>query len=142
MTSLIEQRTKSDCVLCCIAMVLGLTYEQAAEKAGVAFVELMNSDRGCDDKMEMALYKAMGLVKDKDFQKLHIAIHWTNVSFVRTILWGRPALLSVRSRNNADGWHKIYWTGTEIRDPSTKDKYTKWEEVEPSSVVIFNNSRD
>lgn len=134
----VDQRTDHDCVFCCLAMVLGLTYEQAAARAGAAFMEILNV-QGCTDPMEQALYAAFGLKKEVDFLELRYSPHWASIAGVRNLLWGRRAMVTVRSKNIPDGFHMLYWDGNQVFDPSSKRRYEDWSEVEPVEMILFHH---
>lgn len=118
-------------------MALGLTYEQGAAKAGAAFMNVLES-RGCDRLLENALLKALGLKVEEDYVQRIFSAHWCSLGFAKNMLWGRRAMVTVRSKNNRDGTHMVYWDGQTMFDPCTREVYGSWEEVEPMEAVIFN----
>lgn len=131
-----QQRTTHDCVLCCLAMAVGLSYEEALQRLGELgqfFVDV-----GCADGDDINALEILGLKRDVDFKRYKISIFWCTQGFLRNILWGRRAMLEVRSRNKEAGWHAIYWDGTELRDPSNRLTYTDWNEVEASQIIVFH----
>lgn len=146
MTDLVCQRTPHDCVLCCIAMALGRTYEDVlahldaapacggnAGKLGTFFVEV-----GCAKEEDRLALEILGLRPEKDFQQLTMSPHWATAGFLRNVLWGRRAILTVRSKN-IDGHHAIYWDGAELLDPSTRQRF-EWHEVEPIAFILFRET--
>lgn len=137
---LVKQHSGKDCVFCCVCMHIGITYEEGERKLGSAFMSLLHSE-GCTQSMEHVILKEMGFDKDKDYKVFVHSPHWSSVAFTRNILWGRPALVTVRSKNNEDGKHMIYWTGEYVMDPSTKKIYDSWDEVEVLEMVVFLHSR-
>jgi|CXWL01.1.fsa_nt_gi hypothetical protein len=134
----VDQRTDHDCVFVCLAMVLGLTYEQAAARAGAAFMEILQV-QGCTGVMEDALYAAFGLKKDVDYVERVYSPHWGTVGGIKNMLWGRRAMVTVRSKNIPDGWYMLYWDGEKVYDPSRKKRYESWDEVEPVEMVLFHH---
>lgn len=136
MTTLIRQRAPSDCTLCCLAMALGLTYDELGAKLGPAFMALV-SKLGTTDNEENAMFEALQLRKDADFQELILSPHWCSLAFAKNMLWGRRAIIAVRSKNTRDGLHNLYWDGRALFDPSNKDDYQDFREVEPISFFIF-----
>lgn len=137
MTELVRQRNTNDCLFACAAMALGMTYDEAEARAGAAFMNLLQS-QGCNNAMENALLGALGLKVNVDYCMRTFNNHWTSVGFVKNMLWGRRAIVTVRSRNNRDGSHAVYWDGSKLFDPCTQDVYPSWDEVEPVEAVIFN----
>lgn len=135
----VKQRSDMDCFICCLAMALGRTYEQIADQLGPAFMALVNK-QGCDGKMEHVAFQALGFVLDVDYTRRSVMSHWTTVAFAKNMLWGRRALVTLRSMNNMDGWHVVYWNGTEMLDPSTKKTYD-WKEAEPTEMWLLNERR-
>lgn len=139
-TILISQRSPSDCAFCCVAMALGISYEALEAKAGAAFMHLMNNGAGCDAAMERALFSAIGLVRDADFTERHFGLSWCNYAHARGILWGRRAIITVRSLNIEDGFHAVFWNGAELFDPSPKKRYAQLTEFDPLSAILFRET--
>ena len=133
---MIEQRTDSDCVFVCVAMALDLTYEQLQEKCGAAFMVLMEG-QGCDDKMQRALLTAAGLKEGEDYAIRHFGLHWCSLGFAKNMLWGRRAIVTVRSKNFNESRHVVYWDGRAVADPSKKQRW-EWGEIEPLSAILFS----
>lgn len=131
----LRQRTPADCALCCMAMAMGLTYEQAVAKLPTDLRAIILS-KGLWSEDEERFHAAFGLVKDRDFKHLRIWGHWATAGGIRNLLWGRRAIITVRSRHNSEGLHDVYWDGAELHDPSTISTYT-WNEVEPTQVLLF-----
>lgn len=64
------------------------------------------------------------------------------VGFTRgEMLWGRRAIVTVRSKNEEGSMHAVYWSGAALFDPSTRTKYESWGEVEVKEALIFNEAR-
>lgn len=143
MTVLVRQRTPHDCVLCCIAMALGLAYEDALARldgasAGADTLGTRLATEGCHNQEDEIALRALGLRRERDFQRLVMSPHYATAGFLRNVLWGRRAILSVRSKN-IRGHHAIYWDGAALLDPSTFKTF-EWQEVEPIDLIIFRES--
>jgi len=123
-------------------MALGLTYDQAAGRAGEAFMHLLQ-ESGCSYPMETALLKAFGLKSDVDYVERTYSPHWGSMAYTKNLLWGRRALVTVRSKNIADGMHMLYWDGEKVWDPRQADKkrYEDWAEVEPLNFTLFREGK-
>jgi hypothetical protein len=134
----IEQRTDSDCVFVCVAMAFGLSYEQLQEKCGAAFMLLMEG-KGCDDRMQRALLTAAGKKEGDDYVIRHFGLNWCSLGFAKNMLWGRRAIVTVRSKNFDDSQHVVYWDGKAMFDPSKKQRW-EWGEVEPLSAILFSEA--
>ncbi|HLH94976.1 MAG TPA: hypothetical protein VKW08_07650 [Xanthobacteraceae bacterium] len=137
MTLLVRQRTLHDCAICCMAMVSGKAYELVLEIVGDAF----EPDKGM--RQDQEALKRLGY--RHDFEKGHpvgdiSCTHrgfWISAEFYRSMAWGRRALMTVPSLNFPDGHHMIYWDGRRVLDPSTLKTYSRWDELLPSEMVLF-----
>lgn len=136
MTQLIQQRAQSDCMLCCMAMAMGIEYDDLANRLGPGFMTLIRQ-HGVTDEAEPVLLSTLGLQADIDYRKYSLSPHWCSIQFARNILWGRRALICVRSMNNRDGWHSVYWDGEKLFDPSPKSTYSDLADVEPIEIIVF-----
>lgn len=139
MTTLIKQEGASDCELACMAMALGMTYDDLRARLGPGFVRLINLS-GTSDFYEDVMLATLGLVEHQDYEKGLFSHHQMTMWFAKRALWGRRAILSVRSKNNVDGRHAIYWDGERIFDPSPKLTYDDWSEVEPIEWLLFRET--
>jgi hypothetical protein len=117
-------------------MALGIKHSEVKRRFGRARWMQLHG-RGIDHKSENWLLERFGLAKDHDYRHLFPQVHLANTAFLRHLLWGRRAIVSVTSKNNRDGMHAIYWDGKALFDPSPKKTYL-WEEVEPVELLIFN----
>lgn len=116
MDTLIKQKTLYDCGLAAIAMAADKDYDTLWTAEDTASLE----GKGMEN-MDEWLEKA-GLKRNIDFKQVRI---WdSNQEIVKGLLWGRRALLSVKSLNNESGNHAIYWNGEKLFDPATRQTYT------------------
>ena len=110
MTTLIQQRSDNDCVLASIAMAVG-----AGKWEDVWTDEDLQSaidSQGISDYEPWL--KRVGLVNYEDYRVVYTH---TGASDTHVLLWGRRALLSVRSLNNDGGYHMVYFDGEKLHDP-------------------------
>ena len=110
MTTLIQQRTPSDCALACIAMAAGAsswddvwTQEDADKIAGKGISPFDYSEWG----------KRIGL--RFDYCNIYAGM---SQDIVRFLLRGQAAILSVNSLNIDGGSHAVYWDGQRLWDPN------------------------
>jgi hypothetical protein len=135
MTTLIQQRSPSDCVLAAMAMALGFTaWEHAWTEEDLQKVV---ESKGISD-FDPWLSRH-GLKAREDYFEFHV---WDQaVRQVRCMLWRRRALLSVDSLNLDGGSHMIYWDGTRIWDPNEgkegKLAFRHLSSCHISNVVLF-----
>jgi hypothetical protein len=117
-------------------MATGILYDVVLEKLGPAYTRLI-ARRGMDgkDEEEVSL-ELLGYENKIHYQKLVMSPHWATVQFVKNILWGRRAIIIVKSKNYNESEHAIYWDGELIHDPSNAKKF-EWNEVEPIEFFIF-----
>lgn len=139
MTIYVPQRLTSDCSICCIAMVSGKTYEEVIEAAGDDFVPAGPQSGMWSVQKTLT---NLGFNRD-DFQELHRGYEISPEYFLG-IAWGRRALISVPSLNKKGGWHHVYCDGTgeTLFDPSTRKKYTHWDQLKPDELIIFREAID
>ncbi len=136
-TALVEQREKSDCAICCIAMATGLSYEEVMAAAGDAYQPGKGTNR------EYEILQRLGY--KYTFERGEpvgdiVARHrdWCiSPEFFRSMLWGRRALVSVPSVNFAGGHHMVYWDGRRIWDPSRLKRYETVDQLLPDGIVLF-----
>lgn len=130
MTTLIKQRTNSDCVLAAIAMAAGKDYDELWTTDDVTKVV---KDGGVSD--EEPYMERAGFKKGVTYKRVS---PWDiNQAHLKNFLWGRRALLSIHSLNIPDGHHMVYWDGEEVFDPSPKDTYKRLHPMLITSVVLF-----
>lgn len=144
MTTMIKQqfdndKQRKDCFLCCIAMLLHLSYDEAWNIAGDMQPVFATTARGPSGTAECErLLGKFGLNKaDKDYQVLFMLPEYATTGFLRNVLWGRKVFAQVTSKNFSGEQHLVYWDGTDLFDPSNMRTY-KWEEVEPIYLWIFD----
>lgn len=140
LTVLIKQRFDKDCALCCLAMILGISYEEAYEAQG-DLGDLLRT-RGPYGKEFVNLFANLGLVPDIEYKTLFLLPEYCNDTFLQNALWGRPALIEVRSKNYGKSGEKhiVYWDGRELFDPSNKRTYQNLDECEPIYLYLFDRT--
>lgn len=130
MTEVIKQRYEDDCVICCIAMATGRTWEEVhavASNTENGYVE------GRGTSSEIAVLNAFGI---KARSTLRVAVrgqcsddlatHYEAIAIGwKAMLWGRRALVALPSMNGWVGWHCCYWDGDKLIDPSNKQSYSE-----------------
>lgn len=136
MTKPIKQRGPSDCWPTCLAMALGITHSAVKRQIGRAGWKKLQG-RGIDHQGEKALLAKFGLVYEHDYWMFYPSFHLVQTRFLRHLLRGRRAIITVTSKNNRDGMHAVYWDDKELFDPSPRKTYT-WDEVEADGLLIFN----
>jgi len=136
MTKLIKQKTPKDCWPTCLAMALNITHSEMKRKIGSTLWKQV-CQLGTTFEIEKKLMAKFDLAWEHDWWSLWPDNNHVSTYFLRHVLWGRRAIISVKSKNNLDGMHAIYWNGKELFDPSPKKTY-RWEEVEACKFVFFN----
>jgi len=101
---LMRQRFDADCAVCCLAMFLGLEYEDVAKHC--AGYELVWA----------------GLTNDRE--RAIASLYRVDVEFVdgSRIDWDRPAVVTVPSLNacgERPATHAVYWDGERSWDPNS-----------------------
>ncbi len=119
-------------------MATGTSYERAAEKWGAEFLAEVG-EKGCFGENVDFAFNTLGLVKDRDYTLHYLIPRDASVKFTRNVLWGRRAILQVRSKNYPAESHMVYWNGERLFDPSNRLTYV-WEEVEPAYFWLFNDA--
>ncbi len=101
---LIKQRHHGDCAIAAIAMFVGVSYEDVEKK--LSKVELY---AGLTEEREVEVIGSFGI-------RVELRMNET---------WdpSEPAVLSVPSLNLDSTLHAVYWDGSRIYDPSTKNFY-------------------
>lgn len=140
MTVLIQQRTPSDCGVCCLAMVTGRPYEDVLAAIGDAFdpVRGLGDEGRALDRLGFSNAFLDGYPVG-DFTRLHRG-YAVSPEFFRDMAWGRRALLSVPSLNKEGGWHMVYFDGRELFDPSTRTTYQRFRDLRPEELVLFREA--
>lgn len=148
MTELVQQRHQNDCFLCCLAMACATTYEAASEKWGDDFVSRIGRD-GLYGKSDIdTAFAALGLQRDVHFRAYlcpgafatgelgaEFAVVPTTAK-LKQLIWGRRALVQVKSKNFEGKSHMLYWDGRAVFDPSRLKTFA-WDEVDPEHVWLF-----
>lgn len=101
--TLIQQRTDKDCGLACIAMYLGITYDDAVILCERATDFHWKPDMPVNFATELMALRAAG----------------HSSAIVQEFDPDRPAIISILSINFPDLLHAVYWDGREVFDPST-----------------------
>lgn len=135
MTNIVKQKGASDCQIATIAMCLGVSYTAVKRKIGKkTFDHIWKTGTSNTDFLE--ILKKFGLHSGVDFK--NIPIYYPNdLTVIKELLWHRRAILSVASLNNHNGSHALYWDGTKIFDPSTRQTYTWLSSLIISRIVLF-----
>jgi hypothetical protein len=156
MTTLIEQRLSTDCMIACIAMALELPYEDALAAGiktkaydpengeGTRDAEKILIELGLHDEWHWSLKKLIGhdrlSVSIGDFTSRRREWGEAPYHFVKEA-WGRPAILSVPSLNKESGSHAVYYDGFNIYDPNptSRKRYDSeaLEEMEANTMLLF-----
>lgn len=131
---MIKQRATFDCFLACLAMATNRPYEEMFDPEFCAKIEKAKGTGGKD--MDEAI-RLSGLTEE-DYKCIYSEGLRTSGNF-KQILWGRKAIIQVPSLNIEEGMHCIFWTGSEILDPSNKQVYHWLSHVSPVYVWIFKS---
>lgn len=143
MTEMVQQRGEQDCYLCCMCMALGLTYEELTQKLSPALVARIQTEGSFSEDIPL-VQRLLGLTAEVDFRTIYR--HDNRVSygssgeFARDVLWGRRAIIMVKSVNYEGKSHMVYWDGEELFDPSNK-KIHLWDTLQPLYLTIFNERK-
>jgi hypothetical protein len=139
---LIEQRTEVDCAICCIAMATGRPYEQV-HAAGVE-TGAFDPDRGC--RSEGPILRALGLTGQTevgdpsgDFMTRRCP-YAVPAEFFRELAWGRRALITTRSLNDEAALHVVFWDGSQLFDPSPKQRYERFADLKVQELTVFREA--
>jgi hypothetical protein len=137
MTKLVQQRNLTDCVICSLAMATDLSYETVLEKVG----DLYDIKEGL--RYESKALNRLGFSNEYengqsigDFTTYYRGFYISPEFFLSTA-WGRRALLSVPSLNFAGKWHMLYVDGRKVYDPSTLDRYERYDQLKPEYITVF-----
>jgi hypothetical protein len=150
MTTLVQQRTERDCFFCCVCMLANADYEEGWELLREGLREQFEKGGGlygddCEklledfgfNRVQSGARTGQPTEEPGDYYVLYMQPVWATMGFVRNMLWGRTALIQVRSKNYQDEHHIVYWNGRALFDPSTKLTF-QWHEVEPIHVWLFD----
>lgn len=131
-----KQRATSDCFLCCIAMFADKDYEEIFNEK--LRQEIENEKGAYGEIIDNLCFVCAGMEKYIDYECVYTLN--TKPADVRSLLWGRRAILQVPSLNNEDSDHCVYWTGKELIDPSNKQVYRWLNQCFPIYVWIRNEN--
>lgn len=99
-------KTDCDCMVCCLAMFMGWTYEQAI----YYFPPKAVLETGYQFKWLVPYLRANG-----------IRLIWFGEPNLSSVDWSQPAMVDVPNLTNPiKGDHIIFWDGEKIIDPSNK----------------------
>jgi hypothetical protein len=131
----IKQRLATDCGICSLAMLAGITYEEAIAIAGNDFDPLqgMSFFSGSLKRLGLSSQYEKGVAVG-DFVNLHRGI--LSPSFFRQLAWGRKALVSLPSLNYPEKHHMIYYDGRDVFDPSPLKTYDKFSDLLPDELIV------
>ncbi len=108
---MVEQRYHWDCAVCAHAMYLGKTYDEIFEAYGKP---------------------TEGFPLNKSVEYLWSLGH--DVEWFENEMPNTRAVVIVQSKHFPGKWHSIYFDGQEFYDPSPKEKYIKWQDVQKNLV--------
>ena len=143
MTTLVNQRFPTDCMIAAIAMALAVTWEEVYDTA--IKCEAYKKDHSSGINAEDDILECFGLVEysgyqniDGDFRSIHRP-YSISPEYFREQLWGRPVIFSAPSLNKAGGSHAVYYDGHEIFDPNppSRNRYSSFSELLPTRALVF-----
>jgi hypothetical protein len=139
----IKQRYEQDCFLCCLAMAIGMSYDDAASKCGPELADAIKCSGLSQRANAERAFNALDLLCGRDYIPIRSTIEMKAVQhhaeLAKELLWGRRALIQVKSKNYDNRYHIVYWDGAELHDPSPLRTYT-WEEVNPGWIWLLNDA--
>lgn len=139
-TTLIPQRSGSDCVLAAIAMAAGCV--SWGEMWSDADLQAVVDSKGVGD-LDPWLKRA-GFERRVHYRTVYV--HEDAQEPVRALLWKRRALISCRSLNNEDGYHMVFWDGQRVWDPHEGHWHLGWQFFKHltsmciRTLIIFDDS--
>lgn len=140
MPQIVQQRTNTDCVICCLAMLTARRYEDVRQAVGDVYCP----ERGLRD--EGAALERLGF--SSAFKNGHAVGDFVcryrgplSPEFFREFAWKRRALLSVPSLNFEGQWHMVYFDGTDVFDPSSLKTYSKFTDLRPDYITLFSETK-
>ena len=101
---MIKMRTHCDCMVCCLAMLMDWTYEEAADY----FPPKAVTETG---------YQWLWLqpyLKSNDISVIELHI---SRGLIKRVNWSRPSMVNVPSLTGYKGDHMIFWDGKKVIDP-------------------------
>jgi hypothetical protein len=147
MTTLINQRYLTDCVIAAISMALDLPYEEvyaAAIESGEYKEDHLEGIRREENILTHLGLQGLTFKEGKgiggDFRSKH-KDYAISPEFFRNTFWGRPTIFSVPSLNKVGGHHAVYYDGYKVYDPNppSRNRYEEdsFDELLPSEAVVF-----
>jgi hypothetical protein len=131
---LIQQREKSDCAICTIAMAIGRSYDEVMA-AATSDTKWPAYKPDVGTRAEYAVLEALGLKQMEDFRVLHRGP--LAPEYFLHFSWGRRSILAVPSLNIEDSFHSVYWSGTALFDPCGLKTYSDWKQLRPDEIILF-----
>ncbi len=139
---IVKQKEKSDCGICCIAMATLVDYQKVYDigikgKHYVPGKGLYDSEGLLDDLAEeLCDASPSRIIHRKFYRPFPISD-----AYFKSMFWGRRAILSVPSLNIPNGWHAVFYDGTNLFDPSTKFTYDSFDDIKiVADVTVFNEA--
>jgi hypothetical protein len=114
MPDLINQKTNDQCVIASVAMATGLDYDYVLNVASISGAYTSSSGTHASSILNHL---------DVCYKNVYDHNHRISNSFWREMLFGRRAILSVKSVNNEGGTHSIFWDGFKILDPQNGNTF-------------------
>lgn len=137
MTTLIKQRTDIDCGVAALAMASGRDYDDVITTIGDAYDEDIGLQR-VQEALKRLGFKNEFANGEPIGDIVCLSRDWCiTPAFFRRLIWGRRALVTVPSLNTKGVWHMVYFDGSHVFDPSPKQTYTEYKQLEPNELVLF-----
>jgi len=139
MTTLVKQRTRMDCAICCMAMLTGRGYGDVMAAVGDAFnpVKGLRHDQQALRRLGFRFEYLNGHPVGDAVVRLRGILA---PEFFLCLAWGRCALISVPSLNYADSFHMVYYDGRRVFDPAPKKTYRTFADLRPNEMVLFRKA--
>jgi hypothetical protein len=122
-------------MLACLAMVVNKPFEELWDGN---FRQKIEDAKGIHGENLEKAFQLAGLTRDTHYKTIWVGQLIPRLP-VLSMLWKRRALIQVPSLNVEGAWHVVYWDGTEVFDPSTKQVY-RWLDqlVGAEHIWLFN----
>lgn len=148
MTIHVQQKTSNDCMLACIAMAAGKTWEEVWDQT---WLDRVCKAQGASDEFTKEALEHAGFhpYVNGDVGKIVWTInvwnHFSREDFLQRLLSGRRAIISVPSLNHYGGWHVVFWDGHKLFDPNKGvegKQYYRWlDHLAPRKLWIFDETK-